>query len=153
MLIDEREMFMSSPELPPENRSRPVSDAPDATRSPHEPASSEQQKSEPESEEARLLEQVVEETLLAGGTESVLEPGELEALRAVARRLKNSRLRLQTIAVELVNALLASRFGKAIPGDSDRQAVAEQISRVLLDDEESSGRLERMWQRLCGESK
>lgn len=94
------------------------------------------------------MDRVLRETLAAADPDAPLEAAELEALLQVARRHGNADLSLQPVAVELVEAVLWTRF-RAVSGRGDLwQSLAVRIAATLWEDPTSRGRLQVLWSRL-----
>nr|MBL7038366.1 hypothetical protein [Pirellulaceae bacterium] len=94
-----------------------------------------------------LMDQVLQETLAATDADTPLDPSELEALIDVARQ--HSGQTLASVVVELVEAVLATRFGGISDGGDRWRSMASAIAETLMDDPASRDRLESLWARLC----
>ena len=128
---------MSSSEFNSDDGSqRPFADRPESTPPAEAP------------DQSDLMERVLEETLAATDSDASLEPGELEALKEVARRHANEPLTLSPVANELVGAVLSARFGSLREKTEQRQSVSSTIAETLMDDPSSRERLQSLWARL-----
>jgi len=100
--------------------------------------------------ERGLLEKVLQQTL-SGGAAVKLDPGDLEALRKVARTHRGKPLVLDPVAVELVYAILCVQFPEQFRSAVTAKAMSAEIARALIDDPTGRQRLEAIWTDL-GES-
>lgn len=96
------------------------------------------------------FERVLEETEKLLAAEDALEPRQIEALKAVARRHPGERLVLDPIAVELVLAVLSVQFGALAAAAPVWQEAAWQIAQALLEDPVARPRLEALWGHISG---
>lgn len=95
-----------------------------------------------------LLEQVLQETLAGGTSTDPLRRQQWQALVEVARRHRGEALVLEPVAVDLVEALLRSRFDQLqLPADS-WQHMSRVIATTLLDDPHAQARLATFWGQL-----
>jgi len=94
-----------------------------------------------------LLERVLEETL-SNGAVSHLEPVELRALAAVAKRYPGTSLTVDPIAVELVESILKTRFRGLDVSDMFWREVSQRIATTLYEAPDTQERLERLWSQL-----
>jgi len=97
---------------------------------------------------ANLMDRVLEETLAATDADAALEPGEVDALKQVARRHPNEPLTLSPVATELVGAVLSTRFGHLRDKAEHWQSMSSTIAETLMDDPSSRDRLQSLWARL-----
>jgi hypothetical protein len=95
-----------------------------------------------------LLEQVLRETLAVSDPEVPLSRSEWEALRQVAERHKVVALSLDPIAVQLVTAILVTRFHDVECPAELWQTLARQIAGTLWEDPTSQARLHAIWASL-----
>ena len=93
------------------------------------------------------LEQALQETLAAASSGAPIDPAEMDAIRGVVTRHKNSEMSLD-VAAHLIQAVLTTHFRKLQAGDSFWQTVSRDIARSLCDDPHTEARLNTMWQRL-----
>jgi hypothetical protein len=92
-----------------------------------------------------MLEQILSARTGGAPDKGFVEPADVEALEAVARKLAGRPFALEPVAVELVFAMIEVQFHKAgIPADTLR-TMAEQIATTLYDDPVSRQRLEALW--------
>jgi len=96
-----------------------------------------------------LMDRVLQETLAATDADTPLDPTELAALIDVARRHCGQTPTLASIVVELVEAVLATRFGGVSDGGDRWRSMSSAIAETLMDDPTSRDRLESLWTRLC----
>ena len=99
-------------------------------------------------DQSDLMDRVLEETLAAADAGASLDPGELEALKEVARRHANEPLTLSPVATELVEAVLSTRFGRLRDKVEQWQSISSAIAETLMDDPSSRDRLQSLWARL-----
>jgi hypothetical protein len=99
----------------------------------------------------RALEQALQETLHAASSGAEIDPGEMEAIRQVARRQKGNEITLD-IAADLIQAVLATHFRTLQASDSFWQTLSRDIARVLWEDPQTEARLNLLWQRLRKEA-
>jgi hypothetical protein len=97
-----------------------------------------------------LLEKVMEETERLLGREDALEPQQIAAIRAVARRRAGEGLILDPVLIELVEAVLSVQFRGLADGSPIWKQAARQIAQTLFDDPVARGRLEALWNNLSG---
>ena len=95
-----------------------------------------------------LLEKVLRETLAVSDPEVPMSRGEWEALRQVAQRHMNVALSLDPVAIQLVTAILVTRFHDVACPDELWQTLARQIAETLWEDPTSQTRLHALWARL-----
>jgi len=95
-----------------------------------------------------LLERVLQETLSLGNIRQ-LRPAEMQSLVAVARRYPGASLIADPIAVELVEAMLSTRFAHLQASAAFWRDAARRIARSLCEAPESRERLSRFWTQLC----
>lgn len=95
-----------------------------------------------------LLEQVLRETLAVSDPEVPLSHGEWEALRRVAEQHAGVALSRDPIAVQLVTAILVTRFHNVDCPAEVWQTLARQIAETLWEDPTSQARLHALWVRL-----
>lgn len=93
------------------------------------------------------LEQALQETLTAASSGAPIDPAEMDAIRGIVNRHKNSEMSLD-IAAHLVQAVLVTHFRKLQAGESFWQTVSRDIARSLCDDPHTEARLNSLWQRL-----
>lgn len=95
-----------------------------------------------------LLEKVLRETLAASDPEVPMSPGEWEALREVAQRHTDLGLSLDPVVIQLVTAILVTRFRDVECPAELWQVLARQIAGTLWEDPTSRARLHALWGRL-----
>ena len=118
------------------------------------PAEAEQTVPDPKpTPDASLLEQVLRETLVAADSGEPLDPADTQTLVAVARRHRNSPLRLDPVAVDLVQSILQGRFRHLSGRPEFLATMSRQIAETLMDDPQTRQRLEAFWSRLSEAAK
>jgi hypothetical protein len=95
-----------------------------------------------------LLEKVLKETLSAPLPPGPLRDSEWQALLEVARRHRGQALVLEPVAIDLVQAMLRTRFDRLQLPDDSWQHMSREIATTLLDDPQTHSRLERFWSQL-----
>lgn len=93
-----------------------------------------------------LLAHVLEQTMLesSSGTGDALA---CAGALAIGRKYAGSRLVLDPILIELVEAMLLDQFQRAFPRE-DWHAVAKEVAQRLFDDPGSQPRLHEFWRKL-----
>lgn len=95
-----------------------------------------------------LLDRVLQETLSCDSLQQ-LRPEEIQALTDVVRRNRDAILLVESIAVELVEALLRTRFAHLAATPELWRAASQRIAGTLCEAPESHERLSRFWTQLC----
>jgi len=95
-----------------------------------------------------LLEQVLRETLAVSDPEVPLSLGEWEALRRVAEQQTGVALSLDPVVIQVVTAILVTRFRNVECPAELWQVLARQIAETLWEDPISQARLHALWARL-----
>jgi hypothetical protein len=98
----------------------------------------------------RVMEQVLEETLLSTESDRPLDADELQALARVGLRHTGQPLSLEPVAVELVESILRHRFGERIEKSPAWTEMPRAIAATLWDSPDAHQRLDRLWGRLAG---
>jgi hypothetical protein len=98
--------------------------------------------------ERSLLESVLQQTLEDSEAGVPLEDADSQALSEVVRRHRGQPLTLEPIAVELVQAVLWTHYGRLASSPEFWRTVSAEVAQTLFDDPVASPRLERLWHRL-----
>jgi len=117
------------------------------------PAQSREQPTAEENGYRALLDLVLQQTLLAQGTEVDEKSDTLDALVEVARRRSGEPFALDPVAIELVQTALRNPFRGLVKSDQQWQTMTRQVAQTLYDDPTSHDRLSSLWRRLgerCG---
>ena len=110
-----------------------------------------------QSPEHDLFEQVMRETQEicdeGGDIQSMaIDPGEKEAIFAVARKFRGQAFALDPVLIELVRAVLRSQLPAHADSSDGWREVAGEIAETLIQDPVASERLEKFWARLTDSS-
>ena len=95
-----------------------------------------------------LLDKVLQETLSAGSIQQ-LRPDEVQALTDIVRRHRDIVLVVDSIAAELVEALLSTRFAHLQATPEFWREASRRIAVSLCEAPDSHERLSRFWTQLC----
>jgi hypothetical protein len=117
------------------------------------PPRSESPAKEPAAEPAvgsSMLEQILALTSGSSPAAGFVEPGDVEALREVAKSLSGQSFSLEPVAIELIHAMLQVQFQKAGMPSTTVRAMARQIATTLCDDPQWRRHLEELWAGLSG---
>ena len=98
------------------------------------------------------LDDLVRETIDAHGDQASISPEVWDALLAVARRHPSQTAADITIANELVCAVLERRLERIRDDAGALDLCARRVAGTLWEDAPSRERLERLWNRLQGET-
>jgi len=98
--------------------------------------------------DAGLWEKVLQQTAELFQSDQPLEAADREAIRAVARRHRGSPLGLDPVAIELVQAVIGTRFGQRPESAELWREMAACVAATILDDPVSQARLQALWVRL-----
>ena len=102
-------------------------------------------------EAAGMFEEILQETTQTLVSQEPLSMADRRAFEEVALRFRGKPLPLETIASELVFAVLKNHVS-ALPGFEELgRSLCERVARTLVDDPTAKLRLESLWNRLQGE--
>lgn len=104
--------------------------------------------SSPSSDQADVLQRVLDQSISRLSDESDPIPIDLESLLAIARRHAGSPLTLEPIAVELVEAVLTEALGWGWQRPEQWRPLSRQLAQTVINDGRSFERMERLWRRL-----
>ncbi len=113
-----------------------------------ESRSPETQAPAPSAADRDLLESVLQWTEATLAADDLPEAADMDALREVARRYRGEPLSPGPVAVELVQAMLRTRFRAHVDWQPVWQNASTLIAETLLEDPGSRRRLEVLWEHL-----
>jgi hypothetical protein len=94
------------------------------------------------------LDAVMRATTVSGDGDQQVTNEEIEALRAVARRLGPAPFTFDPMAVDLVDAIIQVNYGRLGRPPEVWRSTAVKIAAVLCDSPTTRARLENLWNRL-----
>lgn len=100
-----------------------------------------------------LLEKVLRETAELFHTDRPLDGRDRAALGEVARRHRGKPLALEPVAVELVQAVVGTRFEARPDAAGFWREMAIHVAQAIMDDPAAHGRLEELWNRMGAEGR
>ena len=103
---------------------------------------------ESDEKEGGLFAEVLQETTHAFVSQEPLTAAEKRAFEEVAMRLRGKPLPLETIASELVYAVLKNHLSALPDFDALGRALAERVARTMINDPAAKLRLESIWNHL-----
>ena len=98
--------------------------------------------------ESQALDAVVRATLESADADQRVTPEEIEALKAVARRLGPVPLSFDPVAIALVEAIVQVNYGQLGREPEVWRSAAGKIARLLFDSPTARSRLEVLWRQL-----